>query len=53
MKARRLTSPWPFAESIVNGKLVRNIQPKPVKPPKPTRLKPVPPSSAWQQEALL
>lgn len=53
MKTRRLATPWPFPESIVGGKLVRNIQPKPKKAPKPARLKRIPPSSAWTQEALL
>lgn len=53
-RTRRLSAPWPFLWSVVPGKrdLVRNIQPKKAKAPM-ARLKRVPPSSAWKQEALL
>lgn len=52
-KVRRCKAPWPFLWTADDkGVLLRNVQPK-VKPPKLAKLKRIPPSSQWQQEALL
>ncbi len=50
MRTRRLIKPWPFLYSVTERGLVQNLPPKP-KPLK--RLKRVPASDKWQQEALL
>lgn len=50
LKTRRLDHPWPFPVSVVDGRMVRNTY-KPARP-KRQRLKPVPPSNMWTQEAL-
>lgn len=53
MRTRRLKAPWPFLFSCVPGRgLVQNLPPI-VKKPKPMKLKPIPPSDQWTQEALL
>jgi len=52
MKTRRLTSPWPFPSSVTEEGMVRNLPPKVKKPPR-QRLKRVPSSDKWTQEALL
>ena len=50
MKTRRLTSPWPFLYSVTSHGLVQNLPPK---PKALKRLKRVPASNRWKQEALL
>jgi hypothetical protein len=55
VKTRRLTEPWPFLYSVVGGRAVRNLPPKPVKVPAPkiARLKRGKRESAsWVQEGL-
>jgi hypothetical protein len=50
-RTRRLDSAWPFLWSVVPGRgVIRNLPPKQAKP---KRLRKLPPSSGWTQEALL
>ena len=52
-RKRRLKSPWPFPVSVnEKGRVFENLPPHPRKPPKPRKLKPVPPSSEWTQDQL-